>query len=265
MRETQTKFGQVTVREFGDGPVGLVALHGFTQHGGSFEELASLLEVGVVAVDLPGHGSTEVGPITFEVAVSVVTEVLVSLGNRPALLGYSQGGRIALGVSLARADLVDRLILVSASPGIEDPVHRRQRREADDLLAGRIEDLGIEAFVDEWLALEMFAGLQRRPPQWRNADRSRRLENSAAGLAAALRGMGQGAQPFLGESLDGLTVPLLAIAGGDDPRYRDHAEAMVSAVPDGALAIVLDAGHAVIAEMPGEVASLVGDFIGLPN
>ena len=111
----------------------------------------------------------------------------------------------------------------------------------------------------------MFAGLQRRHPQWQNADRSRRLENSAAGLAAALRGMGQGAQPFLGESLDGLTVPLLAIAGGDDPRYRDHAEAMVSAVPDGALAIVLDAGHAVIAEMPGEIASLVGDFIGLPS
>ena len=60
-------------------------------------------------------------------------------------------------------------------------------------------------------------------------------------------------------------MPLLAIAGLDDPRYRDHAEAMVSAVPDGALAIVLDAGHAVIAETPGEIASLVGDFIGLPN
>jgi len=265
VRETQTKFGQVSVREFGDGPVGLIALHGFTQHGGSFEELASLLGTDVVAVDLPGHGSTDVGPITFEVAVSVVTEVLESLGNRPALLGYSQGGRIALGVSLARPDLIDRLILVSASPGIEDPELRRQRREADDILAGRIEDLGVEAFVDEWLELEMFAGLQRRPTQWRNADRSRRLENSAPGLAAALRGMGQGAQPFLGESLDRLTVPLLAIAGGDDPRYMDHAEAMVSAVPDGALAIVPDAGHAVNAELPGAIASLVGDFIGLSS
>ncbi|MFW2339998.1 MAG: alpha/beta fold hydrolase [Acidimicrobiia bacterium] len=264
MRETQTKFGHVTLREFGDGPVGLVALHGFTQHGGSFEELASLLEVGVVAVDLPGHGQTQVEPITFEVAVSVVAAVLESIAELPALLGYSQGGRIALGVALTRPELIDRLILVSASAGIGDPELRRRRSVSDDVLAGRIEDLGVEAFIDEWLAREMFAGLRRRSAEWRYADRALRVENTPSGLAAALRGMGQGAQPYLGGDLNRLVVPLLAVAGGDDSRYAGYARCMARAVDNGA-AIVPKAGHAVIGESPGDVAKLVGDFIGRPD
>ena len=255
----------MTLREFGDGPVGLVALHGFTQQGGSFEELASLLDIGVVAVDLPGHGHTEVEPITFDGAVSVVGEVLEAFAEPPALLGYSQGGRIALGLALAKPDLLDRLILVSASPGIEDPDLRRQRRVADDVLAGRIEGLGVEAFIDEWLSLEMFVGLHRRSVQWRDADRSLRLENTGTGLAAALRGMGQGAQPYLGEDVNQLAVSLLAVAGADDPRYTRHAEAMVRAVPDGVVEVVENAGHSVIGEMPDHIATLVGGFIGLPT
>src|SRR5437763_769890 len=58
-------------------------------------------------------------------------------------LGYSLGGRVCLQLALDRADLVERLVLVSASPGIEDPVQREQRRVSDCALAERIAQLGL--------------------------------------------------------------------------------------------------------------------------
>ena len=215
-------------RTYGKVPAGLVALHGFTQHGGSFAELAACLDVGVMAVDLPGHGATDVQPATFAVAVETVGSVAESLPTKPALLGYSQGGRIALALALARPELFDRLVLVSASAGIEDPTDAAHRRSADAELANRIEELGVAGFLNEWLARDLFSGLAATAPSRQAADLEMRLENSVTGLAAALRGMGQGAQPFLGGRLPELELPALFIAGDRDTRYRELAVQMAT-------------------------------------
>jgi 2-succinyl-6-hydroxy-2,4-cyclohexadiene-1-carboxylate synthase len=252
----------VNHRTYGNEPVGLVALHGFTQHGGSFEELSACLDVGLLAVDLPGHGGTDVRPIAFEVAVEIVGSVAESLPNQPALLGYSQGGRIALALALDRPGLFDRLVLVSASAGIEDPTAAAHRRSADAALANHIEELGIAGFLNEWLSKDLFSGLAARAPSRQAADMEARLENSAAGLAAAVRGMGQGAQTFLGDRLSELELPALFIAGGRDTRYRGLAAEMASRTPDGRAEIVESAGHSVIGEQPERVAQLVNAFVG---
>lgn len=261
MKLTRTRYGNVNHRSYGNEPAGLVALHGFTQHGGSFEELAAYLDVGLLAVDLPGHGATDVQPATFEVAVEVVSTVLEAQASPPVLLGYSQGGRISLQVALRRSDLIDRLILISASPGIADPRVREERRDADRALATHIEEAGVATFIDEWLAMDMFAGLRDRPAEWRVSDRNRRLENTAQGLAAGLRGMGPGAQPYLGDNLRNLTVPLLAVAGGTDRKYSKCAEMMAGAAPGGTVEIVPRAGHAVIGESPEALAVLINRWI----
>jgi 2-succinyl-6-hydroxy-2,4-cyclohexadiene-1-carboxylate synthase len=259
---TRTSYGNVNYRTYGKEPAGLVALHGFTQHGGSFEELAGYLDVGVLAVDLPGHGATDVQPVTFEVAVGTVGSVAESLPPKPALLGYSQGGRIALALALARPELFDRLVLVSASAGIEDPTDAAHRRRADAEMANRIEELGVAGFLNEWLAKDLFSGLAARVPSRQAADLEARLENSITGLAAALRGMGQGAQPYIGGRLPELELPALFIAGGRDTRYRELAVHMASRTPDGRAEIVESAGHSVIGEQPERVAVLVNAFVG---
>mgnify|MGYP000588525694 CR=1 FL=1 len=41
----------------------------------------------------------------------------------------------------------------------------------------------MEAFIDEWLARPMFAGLAQRDLAWRDADRAQRLGHEAARLA----------------------------------------------------------------------------------
>jgi 2-succinyl-6-hydroxy-2,4-cyclohexadiene-1-carboxylate synthase len=251
----------MVVRRLGNGEVGLVALHGFTQQGRTFGELAGLLDHTVMAPDLPGHGATEVTPVTIDSTVGSLISVLESAGRPLPMLGYSQGGRLALLLALHRPDLVERLILVSASPGISGSVERASRRDLDERLAGHIEEVGIEVFIDEWLALPMFAGLKNRSAEWVARDRALRLENTAAGLAAALRGLGQGVQPHVGHRLRELRIPVLLIAGALDEKYRDLTYRMESTLPDATVSVFAGAGHAVIGEQPEAVAEVIRTFL----
>jgi 2-succinyl-6-hydroxy-2,4-cyclohexadiene-1-carboxylate synthase len=237
------------------GVLDIVALHGFTQRGASFEELEWFLEVPLEAPDLPGHGGEPVS--AWEEAVDRVAALAASRPRPPILLGYSMGGRIALGAALRHPQAVAGLVLVSATPGIADPQQRGRRRHDDLALADHIEEAGAEAFVDEWLARPMFSGLQRRGAAWREADRERRLTNRAPGLAGALRSLGQGMQPDLRPGLAGMELPVLVVAGEEDDRYRRIGDEMAALVPDASTAVVRDAGHAVVGERPEVVAEAI--------
>ncbi len=239
----------------------LVALHGFTQTGAMFAELAELLGREVLAPDLPGHGRSAGVPTTFPSAVGGVIDVLARDQSAVPLVGYSQGGRVALAVALERPKLVSHLVLVSTHPGIEDESERTARRSTDEMLAAELRDGGIAPFVDRWLARPMFGGLDRRGDTWRCADRASRLENTAAGLADALVGMGQGAQPSFGWRLSELQMPVLLIAGGLDQKYAALAASVSRSLARGRLRVIPDAGHAVIGEQPRVVADLVDTFL----
>ena len=249
------------IRRMPGRPPPLVALHGFTQTGEMFAELAAFLGREVVAPDLPGHGRSAGFPATFAAAVRGVAGVLSRAGVPVPLIGYSQGGRVALAAALERPELVSHLVLVSATPGIEDAGERAARLQADEALAAALRKEGVAEFVDRWLALPMFAGLQKRGARWQAADRAARLEHTAEGLAGALVGMGQGAQPYLGESLPDLEVPVLVITGGLDQKYTSLGTAMTRSMASGTLHTVPDAGHAVIAEAPRAVADLIDTFL----
>jgi 2-succinyl-6-hydroxy-2,4-cyclohexadiene-1-carboxylate synthase len=226
-----------------------------------YAELADLLGNEVLAPDLPGHGRSADYPATFRSAVMGVREVLVAMGPPAPLIGYSQGGRVAVGVALDRPDLVSRLVLVSAAPGIEDDLARTERQHAEEDLAGDLREESLAEFVDRWLSRPMFHRLDQRGAAWQATDRAARLENTAAGLAAALVGMGQGAQPYLGDRLAELAMPVLVIAGELDPKYVTLARAMCRTLPNAVLTILPATGHAVIGEQPGAVAELIETFL----
>lgn len=249
------------VRRFpGESPP-VVVLHGFTQTGEMYAELAGLLGREIIAPDLPGHGRSGGYPASFAAAVAGVADVVASVGGPVPLLGYSQGGRVALAVALERPELVSHLVLVSASPGIEDEVERWERLRADETLAAGLRADGLDAFLDRWLVQPLFEGLERRGAAWRAADRAARLENTAEGLASALVGMGQGAQPDFGRSLGDLHTLVLVIAGGLDEKYVSIARSMSLAMPFATLRITAGAGHAVIGELPRVVGDLVAGFL----
>lgn len=222
----------------------LVMLHGFTQSSACWgpvrDELA--IERHLKLIDLPGHGASGGVRADFTTAVQLVGEA----GGHGTYLGYSMGGRLALGVATRMPHLVQRLALVSAGPGIADEGARSARVASDAALADRIEEIGVAAFLDEWLAQPMFAGLTGTA-----ADREARLANTAEGLASSLRGFGAGSQPDLRPELATIEVPVLLVTGALDETYTALAHEMADAIGDGARVVTVpDAGHAVHLEQP---------------
>src|SRR5260370_33187579 len=141
-----------------DGDPTLVMLHGFTGSADAWgRRLEALAAYGlrVIAFDLPGHGRSDAPADARRYAIercqqdilAALRELGVSQGQA-TLLGYSLGGRIAL--YTAFSGFFGALILESASPGLEDPAEREQRRIDDEALAASIERDGVDAFVERW-------------------------------------------------------------------------------------------------------------------
>ena len=231
----------------------LVMLHGFTGSAAGWgEHLTAFAEAGlrVIALDMLGHGEsdapTDVQRYSIEHCCEDIKAALCMLDVRPAeaiLLGYSMGGRIAL--YAAFSGFFRALILESASAGIEDPLERVQRRASDEALAARIERDGVEAFVDYWERIPLFASQQTLPAEVRARLRAQRLCNRAEGLANSLRGVGTGVQPALYEKLPTLQLPVLLLVGALDSKFTALARHMMQLLPQAQLQIVSDAGHTV--------------------
>lgn len=224
----------------------LVLVHGFTQTrrcwGPVADDLARDHEV--VLVDAPGHGgSAGVVPPSFAASA----ELIGAAGGRATYVGYSMGGRYALQLAVLRPDLVDRLVLVGASPGLADAGGRAARRTSDEALAQRVEAIGVDAFLNEWLAMPMFAGLD-------DASRAaaERRTNTVAGLASSLRTSGTGSQPDLWGALPELTLPVLLVTGADDTKFTAIATDMADALPLATQVTIPGAGHTAHLEQPAE-------------
>src|SRR4051794_26503000 len=108
------------VEDYGSGPP-LVLLHGFTGSAVSWSPVSRDLasDHRVIAIDLIGHGASSAPAdpwrYAFEQALHDLVEVTSQLGvARATWLGYSMGGRLALGMTLDYPDQVSSLILVSA-------------------------------------------------------------------------------------------------------------------------------------------------------
>ena len=228
-----------------------ILLHGFTQTGRSWAPVRA--EVGeryrCFAPDLPGHGEMAWRRPCTPGAVAAYLRALPPPSH--VLCGYSMGGRLALRAALENPGRVSRLVLVSCGPGIADDAERRGRLKADLELADRIESMPLEAFVDEWSAQPLLAGLPRGVAEIARDDR---LRNVPAGLAAALRGIGQGATEPMWERLGELAMPVVVLTGERDEKYRAIAAAMAERMPNAHVVTVRGAGHALPWEKPEVVA-----------
>lgn len=253
---------------FDTGPTDrLVFLHGFTQTHHHWHAVAHGIAGRVAArsdrvptltfVDLPGHGLSahDRNPIAGAGAP------LATVTGPGTYVGYSMGGRFALVAALARPDLVRRLVVIGATPGIDDEDERAERRALDDRRAGGLEhgsqgQDGVDTFLDEWLAAPMFADLPADPH-----DRTHRRRNTAAGLASSLRTAGTGSQPSLWGRLHEITVPVLVLAGERDVKFTSIGRGMTDRLPNATFAMVAAAGHAAHTEQPDQTARIIADWL----
>jgi 2-succinyl-6-hydroxy-2,4-cyclohexadiene-1-carboxylate synthase len=233
---------------------------GFTQDGNAFNPVRRPLQL-TLGYDETGLGAAPAEADSFTDAAAQLAALAVPRDaekrqSRTTFVGYSQGGRLCLQLALDRPGVMQRLVLVSASPGIADEAERAARLEADERLAQEVERDGVDAFIERWLAQPLFTTL----PRERSGIDDRKLLNTVEHLTYQLRVLGQGAQPSNWDRLGELRMPTLLIAGALDTKYVDIAHRMAERMSDARVEIVPDAGHACHLEQPEHVAQLLASF-----
>lgn len=222
----------------------LVFVHGFTQTGRSWRHVVPAFadRFEIVLVDAPGHGGSSHVLADLPMAASLLADTC----GRATYIGYSMGGRIVLHLAVSRPELLDALVLVSTTAGIDGHDERIARRASDEALARGLERDGLEIFLERWLALPLFAGLPRSA-----ADPSDRLRNTVDGLASSLRLAGTGTQQPLWARLGVITVPTLVVTGADDVKFTDIGRRLAESVGAHAAHVVVPgSGHSVHLERP---------------
>jgi 2-succinyl-6-hydroxy-2,4-cyclohexadiene-1-carboxylate synthase len=234
----------------------VVLLHGFGGTRRAWHSVIALLcsaeRVRPLALDLPGHGACAGAPEVGGKTISFpgcVEHVLAHSPERFVLCGYSLGGRVALHVALAAPERVSRLVLVSTTAGIEDDDARDGRRAADRRLAGQLERVPFDDFIEHWRSQPLFAA---DPPEVDALACEDYRRNRPDALAAVLRGIGTGEMDPLWDRLVGLTMPVTVLAGERDAKFQAIGRRMFDLLPDAVL-LVVPGGHRLPLENPAAV------------
>jgi 2-succinyl-6-hydroxy-2,4-cyclohexadiene-1-carboxylate synthase len=243
----------------------LLLLHGFT---GSSQTWQSLMKVWshqfhVISIDLPGHGKTVMNePFSMESFCLDLTKILATLKLKKVhLLGYSMGGRTALSFTILYPEYVQSLILESASPGLKTEDERQLRIQQDKKLINMLKQKGIEAFVQHWENIPLFASQKKLTKEVQNQLRQKRLQQKTTGLIQSLTFMGTGIQPSWWDKLKEITIPTLLMAGEIDQKFININKEMYKLMPNATLEVVPKAGHTIHVEVPEKFVKIVSDFI----
>jgi pimeloyl-ACP methyl ester carboxylesterase len=113
---------QLSGLRWGEASPELALLHGGAQNAHTWDTVALALARPLVAIDLPGHGHSDPGPFGHGAISSHASSVGIALEQlldqpRP-LVGMSLGGMTAIVLAKERPDLVNKLLLVDITPGV---------------------------------------------------------------------------------------------------------------------------------------------------
>lgn len=255
------------VEIYGEGEP-LLLLHGFTGNSETWNFLVPILGVkySLIMVDLIGHGKTgspgDYNRYSMERAVEDLKNIIGALGIEKAnLLGYSMGGRLALSFACTYPQYIDKLILESASPGLQTEDERRMRKDHDRKLAERIIHNGLADFIDYWENIPLFESQKKIPREKRNDTRKQRLSNSETGLAGSLLGMGTGSQPSWWGELKNLDFPVLLVTGELDAKFCNIARNMQKLMKHCDWKIINGVGHAIHVEDDEKFGKIISGFL----
>jgi pimeloyl-ACP methyl ester carboxylesterase len=159
------------------------------------------------------------------------------VGGPAVLVGWSDGGIVALLVSMRRPDLVTRQVLIGTN------YHHDGVVELDLETGSEFEVAMTQAYAD------------------RSPDGAEHFE-VVMGKAMALFTT----EPTLTvDDLRTVATPTLVLVGDDDLIELSHTTSLYESLPAGRLAVVPGTSHAVPMEAPAEVARLVLELVAAPD
>lgn len=233
-------------------------LHGFT---GLAEDWRDVWPNGhpALAVDLPGHGGSAAPRGDFDSSLQQLLDVLPPSIDR--VVGYSLGGRLALGLLRLAPQRFRSAVIISSHPGLADLAARAERRAADARWIERLERDGIDAFVDAWEHLPLFATQAHVSRQRRARQRARRLGQRVEGLAASLRVQGLAEMPPMHAAITAYPGQLVWIAGLDDPKFSALACEAARLRPSLSCHLLPGVGHNPLLEAPDRLRLLLSRLV----
>jgi 2-succinyl-6-hydroxy-2,4-cyclohexadiene-1-carboxylate synthase len=234
----------------------LLLLHGWM---GSCEDYTDLIEVlksrfYCIAIDLPGHGKTEVvdGDIGYDFVNTArgIIQLLDSLAiERCSIAGYSFGGRLVLYLALEFPERFDKVMLESVSPGLATEFDRQARVIQDWQIIDRLETEPLADFVRDWYRQPIFVGIDKHP-NFDNLIQRRITTNRSDDLIKSLERAGLGMQPYLGDRLKLHPQPILLIVGALDLKFVNIGRDLDLMCPNLTVNIVPNCSHNIHFEQP---------------
>ncbi len=263
---------QLSALVWGDGEPELVFLHGGAQNAHTWDTVALALQRPLVAIDLPGHGHSDVGRNgSIDVvanAPDIAAAIRVFAPNAKAIVGMSLGGMTTLALAAHAPELVAAAVLVDVTPGVNAKKSMAITNfingpesfdDFDSLLARTIEHNPTRTVAS--LRRGILHNARRREDGSRVWRYARLRAPSPSGDAA------DGGHPnfsFLWDAVSNVTVPLMLVRGmllqsvvDDD----DEVE-LLRRAPHAQVVHVPNAGHSVQGDTPLELAAIVNQFIG---
>jgi pimeloyl-ACP methyl ester carboxylesterase len=251
--------------EAGEGPI-LVLIHG----GGSGADAqgnwvqclpAYAANFRTIAVDMPGFGRSErPDPSGYDYGQKNRNRHMIDFieaiagGQKINLIGNSMGGATALGVAIARPDLLKKLVLMGAA-GLDinnpDPAPKVALGSYDYTIEGMRKLMGVLAGsrfeIDERLAAYRHA-LTMEPGS----------REAMAAIHAALDREGMCYPP---EDIASVAVPTLVVGGKEDQiAIPARIQGFLDLIPNSWGFVLPHVGHWVMLEAPREFVAITSQF-----
>lgn len=253
-------------RVYGSGEP-LVLIHGFLGSGRDFDSITEKLagQFRLLIPDLPGCGKSKTYETTGSYGMqTMVDAICYMLGSEGVLrcnvAGYSMGGRVALTLACEDRSPVDRLILLSAGPGISDVGEREARLDLDTERAHILQREGLYSFVEQWYRAPVFESFVQSD-YFEEVFSWRLLENDAAFSARIIVDMSPGAVPAEWDRLAHFKKPLLYMYGATDEKYAGLAKEIARVAPQAVLHEVSTSGHVLPLEAADTVSRVIESFL----
>ena len=191
-------------------------------------------EFHVFAYDRTGHGFTgdQAGSLHFEFQCQDAIAYLEDVVKEPAhLIGYSDGGIIALMVAIKRPELVKSIVAIGANYHYSAPLK--------DFLEARVseEDQAEYNLISPDAPHTLLEKIKRMNQIWTTEP-----DISLSEIAS-------------------IQCPVLIVAGDDDVIAHDHTISLYEALPLGQLAIIPGTSHGLVKEKPALLIAVIMQFL----
>jgi pimeloyl-ACP methyl ester carboxylesterase len=239
--EVDSKGAKIYYATYGKGTAPVILLHGGLGNSDHWSnQLPALVDkYKVIAIDSRGQGrSTRTKTtITYDLMAEDVVAVMDALDIKKAsVVGWSDGGEVALKLGIAHADRVDKLFVFGAN-------YNYDGNKSGGSKSATFQGYAVKCKQD-------YEKISKTPKEWSK-------------MVDWLMPLWQEPMGFTKKQLQGISAPVMMADGDhDEVIVLDQVKEMAKLIPHAQLKVFADASHFALWQDPDDFNQAVVDFLG---